>query len=91
VTSLQSRESRDHAVFLFLFEVVRSSYLRSIVTIQLVLVLASTQFPAILMDIDKEHALRAHIRKLLLRYSLTHLTINFVTYTRTKVSEVSRG
>lgn len=38
---------------------------------------------------EKERALGAHIRKLLLRYSLTHLTINYVTYTRTQVSEVS--
>ncbi|KAF8492671.1 hypothetical protein JB92DRAFT_3100288 [Gautieria morchelliformis] len=37
---------------------------------------------------DKERALRAHIRKLLLRYALTHLTINYVDYTRTEVSEL---
>ena len=41
------------------------------------------------MDVENENVLRAHIRKLLLRYSLIHLTINYVTHTRTEVSEVS--
>ncbi|KAF8588344.1 hypothetical protein K439DRAFT_1658555 [Ramaria rubella] len=43
------------------------------------------------MDIETsedELVLRAHIRKLLLRYSLTHLTTNYVTYTRSEVSEL---
>ena len=39
---------------------------------------------------ERELALRAHIRTLLLSYALTHLTVNYVEYTEDFVSRVSR-
>lgn len=37
---------------------------------------------------SRELALRAHIRNLLLDYSLTYLTTDYVTFTENAVSEV---
>lgn len=38
---------------------------------------------------ERELALRAHIRTLLLDYAFTHLTVNYVQYTEDAVSQVS--
>jgi hypothetical protein len=47
--------------------------------------LFQTRLPTIM---DRELALRAHIRALLLDYCLTHLTTNYITYTENAVANV---
>lgn len=39
---------------------------------------------------DSEEPLRLHIRKLLLQYSITHLTTDYVQFTQDAVSDVRR-